>query len=54
MKTDRAALYEKLARTCCDAAYDESRPPELRAYYAKLALWADKRAAKFQNERGSQ
>lgn len=36
--------YSRLARVACDAALSGKHPPALTAYYAKLALWADKKA----------
>jgi hypothetical protein len=37
---------EALAAASFDAAMNESFSPELRDYYARLALWADSRAKK--------
>lgn len=36
--------YAGLARQMYEAAQNENYPPALRAYYAGVALWADKKA----------
>jgi len=46
MKLSRVKAYERAARAAADAAMSGKHPPELTAYYARLALWLDDRARK--------